>query len=194
VTETLRKARAPLPADAGDPEILARIASGDSHALGALFDRHAEAVRRLVFRLGVRAGEIDDLVQVTFLDVLRIAAAYDGRPDARPWLLAMATMRVRRHRRSFARLTDRLARFGREPRDDVRTPERDAGDRERASRAMGALERLSEKKREVFVLVALEGLTCELVAERLEIPVGTVWTRLHHARAELRAALEEKPR
>jgi RNA polymerase sigma-70 factor (ECF subfamily) len=194
VTGPARSPREALPAGAGDPELLARIVAGDAQALGALFDRHAEAVRRLVLRLGVRPGEVDDLVQVTFLDVLRTAPAYDGRPDARPWLMAMATMRVRRHRRSFARLTDRIVRFGREPRDEVRTPERDAGERQQASRALDALEGLSEKKREVFVLVALEGLTCEEVAERLEIPVGTVWTRLHHARAELRAALEEKPR
>jgi RNA polymerase sigma-70 factor (ECF subfamily) len=194
VSEPLRKRTPALVAGASDAEILACIAGGDAQALGALFDRHAEAVRRLVLRLGVRPGEADDLVQVTFLDVLRTAPAYDGRADARPWLLAMATMRVRRHRRSFARLTDRLVRFGREPQGDARSPERDVGEHREATRALEALERLSEKKREVFVLVALEGLTCEEVAERLEIPVGTVWTRLHHARAELRAALEEKPR
>ncbi len=194
MSEPVRMACAAHRGGAPDPELLASVAAGDARALGALFDRHAEAVRRLVLRLGVRPGEADDVVQTTFLDVLRTAPAYDGRPDARPWLMAMAAMRVRRHRRSFARLTDRIARFGREPRDEVRTPEREAGDRELSARALAALDALSGKKREVFVLVALEGLTCEEVADRLEIPVGTVWTRLHHARAELRAALEEKPR
>jgi RNA polymerase sigma-70 factor (ECF subfamily) len=57
-----------------------------------------------------------------------------------------------------------------------------------------ALFELSPKKREVFVLVALEGLSGEEVATTLGIPVNTVWTRLHHARSELRHALEEASR
>ena len=46
------------------------------------------------------------------------------------------------------------------------------------------LERMSPKKREVFALFELEGLSGEAIAERLACPINTVWTRLHHARAE----------
>jgi RNA polymerase sigma-70 factor (ECF subfamily) len=60
---------------------------------------------------------------------------------------------------------------------------------ETTRRLQRAFEGLSEKKREVFVLVTLEGLSGEEAARVLGIPVNTVWTRLHHARLELRAAL-----
>jgi RNA polymerase sigma-70 factor (ECF subfamily) len=60
-----------------------------------------------------------------------------------------------------------------------------------ARRAERALDALSVKKREAFVLVALEGLTGEEAAIAMNVPVATVWTRLHHARRDLRDALEE---
>ena len=51
---------------------------------------------------------------------------------------------------------------------------------------------LSEKKREAFVLVTLEGLSGEEAAQALGVPVNTLWTRLHHARLELSAAIGEE--
>lgn len=179
---------------ATDAALCARVATGDVGALGQLYDRHAPALRRVVGRLGVREGDIDDLVQAAFLDVLGAAASYDGRASARPWLVGMAVMRVRRHRRSLARLAERLSAWSREPESVVETPEASALVRERARRAERALASLSDKKREVFVLVALEGLPGEEVASSLGIPVATVWTRLHHARRELREALSREER
>ena len=175
-----------------DADLLRRIAEGDLAPLGPLFDRHGEAVRRLVSRLGVRPGDVDDLVQSTFLDVIGVAASYDGRPNARGWLSSLAAMRVRRHRRSFARLAARLFAFGHEPTREPVRPDVETMHRASARRAASAFDALSDKKREVFVLVALEGLTCDEAAEALRIPVGTVWTRLHHERSELRAALAEE--
>ncbi len=52
-----------------------------------------------------------------------------------------------------------------------------------------ALGRLSEEKRLVFLLIEREGLSGEEVAQALDIPVNTVWTRIHHARNDLRKAL-----
>jgi RNA polymerase sigma-70 factor (ECF subfamily) len=51
---------------------------------------------------------------------------------------------------------------------------------------------LSAKRREAFVLVTLEGLSGEEAAQALGVPVNTIWTRLHHARLELRAAIDEE--
>ena len=56
-----------------------------------------------------------------------------------------------------------------------------------------AIAALSPQKREVLLLVEVEELTCEEAASALGIPVGTVWTRLHHARRELRLLLGERP-
>jgi len=179
---------------ATDAELLRRIAGGEASAMGALFDRHAGPVRRVIQRLGVSSGDVDDLVQATFLDVLDAAASYDGRASARPWLVGLAVICVRRHRRSLARLAARMAAWAREPEPVVETPEVSAELRDRARRAQRALEELSQKKREVFVLAALEGLPGDEVASALGIPVATVWTRLHHARLELRAALSREER
>jgi RNA polymerase sigma-70 factor (ECF subfamily) len=62
---------------------------------------------------------------------------------------------------------------------------------EAARSLVNAFERLSLRKREVFVLVTLEGMSGEEASAVLGIPINTVWTRLHHARRALRAALEE---
>ena len=55
-----------------------------------------------------------------------------------------------------------------------------------------ALARLSDAKRVAILLAKVEGLSCDEIAEALQIPVGTVWTRLHAARRELRAALGDE--
>lgn len=172
-----------------DAELLSRVSNGDMGALGALFDRYEADVRRVVIRLGVREGDADDLVQATFLDVLARASTYDGRASARPWVIGLAVIHVKRQRRSFARLAARLARWATEPTESPEQPDHRAEQGELSRRAQAALDALSAKKREVFVLTVLEGLSGEEVASTLDIPVATVWTRLHHARRELREAL-----
>lgn len=175
-----------------DAAILVRMRDGDVSALGVLFDRYDQDVRRLISRLGVSSGDVDDLVQLTFLDAMRSASRYDGRASARGWLSGIAVMIVRRHRRSIGRLFKRLSAWASEPAEVVESAEGRVELAEESQRARRALDRLSEKKRQVFVLVALEGLSGEEVAATLGIPVATVWTRLHHARKELRESLSEE--
>lgn len=181
--------RGPGPGDAPDPEVIARIERGEVGAVGVLFDRYDRDVRRVVARLGVQAGDVDDIVQATFLDVLRASANYDGRANAKPWLIGLAVMQVRRYRRSLSRIAARAAAWAREPSPRPTTPEESAATSELAERARRALEALSAKKREVVVLVTIEGLSGEEAAALLGIPVATVWTRLHHARHELNQAV-----
>jgi RNA polymerase sigma-70 factor (ECF subfamily) len=178
-------------AEAPDADLLARVRGGDVSALGVLYDRYAEDVRRVLVRLGVPERDVDDMLQETFLDVVRGAKNYDGRANARPWLVGLAVNWVRRRRRSVRVLVRRLASFEEEPTTAPTTPEDEAAGAIAAAKARAALDALSQKKREVFVLVVMEGLPGEEVARLLDIPVATVWTRLHHARRELRAALEE---
>ncbi len=175
-----------------DAQLIARIAAGDLEALGNLFDTHQEAVRGYVARLGLLRGDCDDITQSVFLEVVRSAQRFDPKYAARAWLLGIATMLVRRHRRSFVRQTARLLRWSNEPpRPSEPSPEeRYRGDCAQR-RFNEAYEKLSLKKREVFSLVVLEGLSGEEAAQALSIPIGTVWTRLHHARKELRGAVEE---
>ena len=176
-----------------DANLLARIASGDLSSLGTLFDRYAIDVRSFIARLGIGAADVDDLTQTTFVLVLEAASSFRGPGSGRAWLFGLAANVVRRHRRSFARMATRVAAWALEPRADTTpTPERASDVRERAALAGRALTRLSAKKREVFVMIVMEDVTAEDAAAALGIPIGTVWTRLHHARRALRAYLEEE--
>lgn len=177
--------------ESGDAELFHRAFAGDSGALGVLYDRYAADVWRVVARLGVPAAEVDDIVQSTFLELLRAGGRYDGRDNGKPWLIGLAVMLVRRHRRSLARLAARLTLWAREPATAPVTPEAHANATEAARRAELALSRLSPAKREAFVLIALEGMSGEEAASIAGVPLRTIFTRLHHARRELRAALEE---
>ncbi|MFO0658537.1 MAG: RNA polymerase sigma factor [Polyangiaceae bacterium] len=182
----------PQKQETDDGVLITRVSDGDMSALGALYDRYEDAVRRLVSRLGVSPSDVDDLVQQTFMGVLHSAKSFDHRTTVRAWLMGVAAFTVRRHRRSITTVLRRIVRFASEPKPSQPTPERLGELNEAALRAQRALEKLSEKKREVFLLVAVEGLPGEEVARSLDIPVATVWTRLHHARRELREMLEEE--
>ena len=74
-----RRGRLPPPSD---PEIMLRLAGGESGALGELYDRYHERIRRFVARATSDAEDVDDLVHATFLAAAKTAARYDGRPAA----------------------------------------------------------------------------------------------------------------
>ena len=93
----------------------------------------------------------------------------------------------RRHRRLVAALELEIS----EPNP---SPEREAEAKQQLAQVWRALMRLSPKKRVVYVLHIVEGRSGEEIAAMLNIPVATVWTRLHHARKALDAALERERR
>lgn len=190
MAEAVSRRRAARTGSADDGALVLRLAGGDLEALGELFDRHASGVRTLVGRLGLTDADRDDVVQSVFLELLHLSGRHDGRP-VRPWLLGIAAMAVRRHRRSLRRLFVNFAGtvFERH-RPAPRTPEDEVSREQTHAEFHAAVDKLSTKKREVFVLV-MEGMRGEEVAVALGIPVATVWTRLHHARKELREALGE---
>ena len=178
---------------ASDADVVARIVAGDLEALGTLYDRHEHAVRRFLSRLGVADADLDDLVQLTFLEIVRAAKGYDRRYAVKPWLFGVAAMMARRQRRSFVRMAERVKALVVHHEDESRPerPDEAFEGREAELRFRRALASLSDKKREVFAMVTLEGASGEEAAMALGIPINTVWTRLHHAREELRQKLAE---
>ncbi len=174
-----------------DPALLARIVVGDLDALGGLFERYHADVRRFLLRMGVRA-DLDDLVQLCFLEVIGAARNYDGRASARGWMLGVAATMVRRQRRSLGRMAARLREWvSAQDQQHHATPGEAFDGREIEARLYQALERLAPKKREVFVMIALEGTSGEEAAAALGVPINTIWTRLHHARNALRRELQD---
>jgi RNA polymerase sigma-70 factor (ECF subfamily) len=170
-----------------DAAVIAR-SLADPERFALVFDRHAAAIHRyLTRRLGGDAA--DDLVGETFLTAFRRRASFDtGHRNALPWLYGIATRLVAQHRRDTARAARRP------------TPAADAwchADQVAADVTATALHDtliagladLNEGDRDVLLLIAQEELTYEQVAAALEIPVGTVRSRLNRARTALRAAL-----
>lgn len=176
------------PADsASDPDILRRLAGGEMNALGELYDRYHEAVRRFVARATSNADDVDDLVHATFLEAAKSSSRYDGRPSCRPWLVGIAAQLLRRRRQSFGRLLAVLSSLR-----GMRATATDPRAALQARTEVGqSLARLSEVKRVTLLLAEVEGLSCAEIAEALGIPIGTVWTRLHAARREIRRTLED---
>ena len=155
-------------------------------AFGELFDRHAPAIHRFITRRA-DAGVADDVVAETFLRAFERRARFDTeREDALPWLFGIAVNVLRRHRRADLRLV---------PEDADRADDHDALaaagrriDAERRLRTViAAVRRLPPKSREVLLLHAWAGLSDQDVAIALGVPVGTVKSRLHRARAALAA-------
>lgn len=175
---------------ATDSEALADLAKGDISALGTIYDRHRSSVVQFVARAVNNGADVEDLVHATFLTAIRAAGSFDGRESARPWLLGIAGRLVHRRRRSLMRFGRAMGELMWHQTRSWVDPTHQLGARDAVGRVAAGLQRLSEAKRVVLLLAEVENLSCQEIAEALEIPIGTVWTRLHHARKELSQLLE----
>lgn len=181
------------PPDEDDAAIIRR-SLREPERFAAIFDRHAAHIMRyLAHRLGRQVA--DDLVAETFLVAFGTRAKFDlDRPDARPWLYGIATNMVRRRQREDGREYRLRAAIVPEPNTDGHA---DRVAEQVTAAAMNpllgaALAGLSSGDRDVLLLVAWEGLSYDEVAQALDIPIGTVRSRLNRARKQVRAALTVK--
>lgn len=176
-----------------DAEIFVAIRSGNLTALGVLYERHHARMRRFLARATAGDADADDILHEVFITVGRVAGTYDGRPDAHAFLLGIASNLVRARREKKARWVQAFALLEGALTDVFRrTPEDSASETQQLHLLNAGLARLSDEKRLVLLLIELEGLSGDEVAGALGIPVATVWTRLHYARAELREHLKRR--
>ncbi len=162
--------------------------------IGRLFDEHAPFLLRVAQRLSGRGAHVEDAVQEVFLIAHRRREALAEHTDHRAWLYRTTVNVVQHHRRSIARrirLAGALAveELGVESPD---RPDEALGRSEQAELIRQCTMKLPIKQREVFVLYELESMEGTAIAELLEIPENTVWSRLHHARKGFRVAWERK--
>jgi RNA polymerase sigma-70 factor (ECF subfamily) len=155
-----------------------------------LFRAHAAFVASLVHRLGVPRSDVPDLVQEVFL-LTHEKGGFEPRGVAKPrtWVAAIAVRKAAAYRRKRREQPDTDAA---ERRHAEGSPADAAEAREALARVQRCLDALDFEHRATFVLYELEGQSCAEIAEALDIPVGTVYSRLHHARrrlVELHAAL-----
>jgi RNA polymerase sigma-70 factor, ECF subfamily len=177
-----------------DAAWLARAASGDGAALGALYDRHARGVYSLALRvLGVEA-DAEDVVQEVFAQAWRQASRYDeARGTVAAWLLIMTRtraidrLRARQARPDSANATpDEVWDLRAAPTVD---PAEAIAAEQDAARVREALAELPLMQRLALELAYFEGLTQSQIAARLEEPLGTVKTRIRVGLLKLRDAL-----
>ncbi|MGV9349467.1 RNA polymerase sigma factor [Streptomyces spiralis] len=180
----------PAAADCDDATLIAKSLS-EPEWFAQLYDRHAADLHRYVLRrLG--SSVADDVVSETFLIAFRRRGRYNqARPQARPWLYGIAVNVMAKHRRSELRAYRALARTGVDP---VAQSWSDAADTRvvaaaARSRLAAALRALSDRDRDVFLLIAWADFSYEEVATALAVPLGTVGSRLHRARRKMRNAL-----
>lgn len=173
-----------------DAGALEAVRDGHLSALGVIYDRHHGSVLGFLMRATGSRADAEDLLHATFVTAARAAGSFDGRETCLPWLLGIAGRLAYRHRRGLRRLTQALSRLHRSEPAASWDPARQLGARAELDQLSRALEQMSERKRVVLLLSEVEGLGSEEIAKALGVPVNTVWTRLHHARAELRRAMK----
>lgn len=174
--------------------IVERAIAGDSDAFRQLYRQHRGDVARLVFRMLGNPRDVDDVVQDVFLQVYRTLRDFRGEAKFSTWLHRLTVNVVLMHRRSARSrpvYTD-------PPPDDISAdpsagPDEEAARRQRMGAFARILERISDKKRTVYVLHDLESIPPSEIAQILEIPVLTVRTRLFYARKEIAELMSTEP-
>jgi RNA polymerase sigma-70 factor, ECF subfamily len=153
--------------------------SGDPLAQAAFVRATQAEVWRFVAAL-IDTSNADDLTQETYLRAFRALPRFEGRSSVRTWLLGIARRACADHLRAVTRarrLSQRLALA-----DDAQAHQPDPAGQVSAH---VLLQRLAPERREAFVLTQLLGLTYEQAAAVLEVPVGTIRSRVARARADL---------
>jgi RNA polymerase sigma-70 factor (ECF subfamily) len=163
----------------------------DPAAFAVIFDRHAFSLHRFLARR-VEPADADSLLGDVFRIAFERRASFDtSRESARPWLYGIATNLIARHRRSEARRLRAMASLASrriEGDDDVvgdRAAQRVDAEHE-WSTLVDAIDVLPNAERHTLMLYVWEDLSYEDIAVALDVPVGTVRSRLNRARRRLR--------
>lgn len=176
--------RTPSPSHAAlaDAELVRACRLGDMAAWRGLYERYAPLVHRFSAALGVPIEEREDAAQDIFIAVYRSLRHFRGEAQLSTWIYRIAARHaIRLGRRRRNRELMRLTMLKEKPPIAMDPSER--------STQLATLDRmlakLPPKKRTVLVLFEIEGLSAKEIADVVGCPENTVWSRLHHARAEM---------
>ena len=185
-----------------DSELIKRAADKDEVAFDELYRRHHRAVARQVGRLVTDPDAAEDLAQETFLRMWRNCGQWAGSGSVKAWLLRIATNLCLNHLKARNRVRSRVlsqASVEDEGEDlfariaDSMTPspeaEFEASESLRALRA--GIAELPEEKREVINMILSEELPLREISRRLDLPLGTVKSRIHYATRQLQDDLKD---
>lgn len=196
-------ASAPPSGPCSDEDLATAAAAGDHEAFATLYTRYRERLRCFVrWQVGARGARVEELVQEVFLQTYRSLERFVGRSRFRSWLYGVAR-NVCLHDRRRRRRRPTLLNGGLDGAGDGEAlvleeiPDLEPGTAERLAAAerrrevRRELERLPPIYRTALLLRDWQELSYAEIAEILEVPVGTVRSRLHQARARLARALRD---
>lgn len=206
----------PPPADAGplpavpevrtseerqrDLELVRRVQAGERGAFRELFDRHHRRAFAVAFGVLKHRQDALDVVQESFVKVHKHIASFQGTSSFYTWLyrivmnLAIDQLRRRKTGRNVE-YDDAVQKDGEAQSSDIlprmldENPRKAVIRRELLQRMEAALAELPEYHRQVILLREVEGLSYEEMAEALDVPKGTIMSRLFHARKKMQSAL-----
>lgn len=180
-----------------DHRLIAACLAGETAAFGELVRRYQDRLFNTVYRLVDNAEDAQDVVQDAFLNAYQSLDSFKGDSRFFTWLYRIAVNTAISHRRrqrvALSIDADRNGAGALQPLDDS-TFSRPGEALERAEedrRVQQALRRLSPEHRTVLILKDIEGQKYEAMAEVLQVPIGTIRSRVHRARAELRELLQQ---
>ena len=173
-----------------DKQLILELQDGDLAALGNLYDRHRNLVYRTALAITGDPEEASDLLQDVFLRLYRFADRIDSDRPIEPWLYRMTTnmaytlvKRQSRWLHVVKKLADRLSREKKE------NPLQQIEFKEEWQVVQQALNSLTVEKRVVVALYYINDLSLQEISETLDLPIGTVKSRLHYGRQALKKYL-----
>lgn len=164
--------------------LLRKSAAGDGSAFHELVDRHADRLFALAMSLVRNNADAEDVLQETFTGAYRGLKKFEGRASVRTWLTRILILQVAKWRR------DRRGKTTQPIESASPTTSGGGSATEQKIDLHAALAKLSAEHQEVLLLREFEQLSYEEIAETLGVPRGTVESRLHRARADLREKLK----
>jgi RNA polymerase sigma-70 factor (ECF subfamily) len=177
-----------------DPELVARIIAGDGAAFGALVERYQDRLYNAVYRLVGSAEDARDLLQDTFVKAYENLGTFRGGSSLYTWLFRIAVNTSLSHRRKRKWLQVGSGGDGDDPAPVPDAAAQDPSDHlvaaETEALVQQALGSLDDDHRTVVVLRDIQHCDYHEIAEILEVPTGTVKSRLHRARLILRDRLK----
>jgi RNA polymerase sigma-70 factor, ECF subfamily len=184
-----------------DRRLIAECLGGRQDAFGVLVSRYQGRLYNAVIRLVAHPEDAADIVQDAFLNAYQALHAFKGDAELFTWLYRIAfnaAISLKRKKRATLSLGGPGGQTGIDPDDpsEYVKPGASLERREDEAQLQNAMNRLSAEHHEVLILKDIEGLKYEEIAEILGVPIGTIRSRLHRARLELRVLLtpEDKAR
>lgn len=177
-----------------DAQLIAETLAGQSAAFGQLVLKYQDRLYNTIVHVVGNAEDALDVVQETFVQAFLKLETFRRQSAFYTWLYRIAfnlATTQRRRRKPALSVEQTRQAVGYEPVDSQAGPDECAQQDERCRQVRRAIANLGEEHRTVLVLREIDGCCYETIAEILDLPIGTVRSRLHRARLQLRDELKE---